>query len=351
MLDDLKMIHQRDTQDALGVAEKGWQQLIHNFNFSWKPPQIIKEVIVAGMGGSGLAAKAFKVAEDLHVPFEIVQDYDLPGRVDSHTLLICSSYSGNTEETLSVFNRALSENEMESPHQKPMIVVVASGGELLKRAKELGLPHIELPSGYQPRYTFGYQYRALAEIIGSTPIKDGHINLLEKTADWLKEEAQKLLPAVATSKNPAKKLALELVGGSVVIYSGPLLAPAAYKWKINMNENAKTVAWYNTLPEFNHNEFLGWTSHPVDKPYKVVDLRSNLEHERVQKRFEITEKLLSGRRPAPEVVQAKGDTVLQQLLWTIQLGDFVSLYLALLNGLNPTPVDLIEKLKQALKES
>src|SRR5690606_20658369 len=175
-----------------------------------------------------------------------------------------------------------------------MIVVIASGGELLKRAKELGLPYVQLPTGYQPRYTFGYQYRALAEIIGNTPIKDGHINLLEETADWLKEEAQKLLPTVATSKNPAKKLALELVGGSVVIYSGPLLAPAAYKWKININENAKTVAWYNTLPEFNHNEFLGWTSHPVDKPYKVVDLRSSLDHEKVQKRFEVTERLLSG---------------------------------------------------------
>lgn len=143
---------------------------------------------------------------------------------------------------------------------------------------------------------------------------------------------------------------MELVGNSVVIYSGPKMYPAAYKWKININENSKNIAWCNQLPEFNHNEFQGWISHPIEKPYKVVDIRSGLEHPRVQARFEITEKLLSGKRPHPEVVVPSGDSVLKQLLWSIQLGDFVSLYLALLNGLNPTPVDLIEKLKVELQK-
>jgi len=135
-----------------------------------------------------------------------------------------------------------------------------------------------------------------------------------------------------------------------VVYSGPLLSPAGYKWKININENAKQVAWCNQLPEFNHNEFLGWTQQPVQKPYAVIDLRSNLENARIQKRFEVTERLLSGKRPAPIVVQAKGDNILQQLLWTITLGDYISVYLALLNNLDPTPVDLIEKFKNLLAE-
>ena len=95
---------------------------------------------------------------------------------------------------------------------------------------------------------------------------------------------------------------------------------------------------------------LGWTSHPVDKPYAVVELRSNFEHPRVQKRFEVAEKLLSGRRPAAHVIEAQGSSLLEQLLWTIALGDFVSLYVAILNGLNPTPVDLIEKFKKSLDE-
>lgn len=117
-----------------------------------------------------------------------------------------------------------------------------------------------------------------------------------------------------------------------------------------MNENAKNVAWVNQYPEFNHNEFIGWSSHPTQKPYAVVEIRSNLEHERIQKRFVVTERLLSGKRPAPLAVEPQGETVLQQLLWTANLGDFTSLYLALLNGLNPTPVDLVEKLKAELNK-
>jgi glucose/mannose-6-phosphate isomerase len=134
------------------------------------------------------------------------------------------------------------------------------------------------------------------------------------------------------------------------VYSGPRMYPAANKWKICMNENAKNVAWCNFLPEFNHNEFIGWSSHPVDKPYAVVELRSNLEHPRTQKRFEVTNRLLSGKRPAAEVVEVQGETLIQQLLWAASYGDYVSLYVALLNGVNPTPVDLVETFKKALDQ-
>jgi glucose/mannose-6-phosphate isomerase len=153
---------------------------------------------------------------------------------------------------------------------------------------------------------------------------------------------------VAAKENLAKQIALDIVGKSAIIYAGPRLFHAAYKWKISINENAKNLAWCNQFPEFSHNEFVGWTSHPLDKIFAVVDLRSNLEHPRVQKRFEVTEKMLSGRRPAPIVVQVKGENILQQIIWTVVLGDFVSLYLAILNGLNPTPVDIIEKMKAEL---
>jgi glucose/mannose-6-phosphate isomerase len=139
-----------------------------------------------------------------------------------------------------------------------------------------------------------------------------------------------------------------MIGKSVVVYGGPKLWPAAYKWKISFNENSKQVAWAGAIPEFNHNEFIGWSKQPHDKPYAVVDLRSHLEHERVQKRFEVTERLLSGLRPAPHVVQAQGATLLEQLLWTVAFGDFVSLYTGILNGLNPAPVELVEKFKKEL---
>jgi len=154
---------------------------------------------------------------------------------------------------------------------------------------------------------------------------------------------------VPAAQNPAKLLAQELMGKSPVIYAGPKLWPAAYKWKISFNENAKNVAWCDVFSEFDHNEFIGWSGHPIDKPYGIIELQSTLEHIRIQKRFEITNRLLSGQWPNPHIVQAQGETILEQLLWCIALGDFVSLYLALLNGINPTPVDLIEKLKAELQ--
>ena len=151
-------------------------------------------------------------------------------------------------------------------------------------------------------------------------------------------------------QNPAKQLAQEMMGRSVVMYAGPKMYAAAYKWKISCNENAKQIAWVDQLPEFNHNEFLGWTQQPREKPYVIVDLRSNLEHPRVQKRFAVSARLLSGMRPAPNVVDVRGTTPLEQLLWVSIFGDFVTIYLALLNGLDPAPVELIEKFKKALDE-
>jgi glucose/mannose-6-phosphate isomerase len=128
------------------------------------------------------------------------------------------------------------------------------------------------------------------------------------------------------------------------------LAPAAYKWKISFNENAKNIAWWSQYPEFNHNEFIGWSSHPVEKPYAVIDLLSNLEHPRIQKRFEVSAKLLSGMRPAPHAVQAQGASLPEQLLWAVNFGDFVTIYLALINNVDPAPVELVEKFKAELNK-
>lgn len=349
MLDDLKYIHQRDAQDALGIAEKQWKQYVHDFDVSFEDLEKdkVQSVVVAGMGGSALAATAISVVPGINKPFEVVRNYELPGYVDSSTLLICSSYSGNTEETLSALNQALSG----AGARKPQIICISSGGELAKIAKNEGLIHIKLPGGLQPRFTFGYQYAALTEVFENLGLIKGLSSDLEEGSDLVKKAVANWLPTVPKKDNLAKQIAVELAGKSVVVYGGPKMFPAAYKWKISLNETAKNVAWCNQYPEFNHNEFMGWTSHPHQKPYAVVDLRSQHEHPQIQKRFEISEKLLSGKRPAPLVVDIpKGQTVLHDMMWAIALGDFVSVYLALLNGLNPTPVDLIEKLKKELAQ-
>ncbi len=341
MLDDLKLIHERDAQDALGIAEKQWQQLEHEFNV----PELehdIDNVVFGGMGGSALAAIISQSWPGYSIPFEVCRNYDIPRYVNEKTLFIASSYSGNTEETLEALSQAEAKNAV--------IAVIASGGKLAEIALQKGYPFAELPKASQPRYGVLYGLKALvtilerAGLLQATDIE----GTLQRTTQYLKESTAQWRPDVTTQDNYAKQLALDFVGKSMVIYAGPKLAPAAYKWKISFNENAKNIAWFNQYPEFNHNEFLGWTSHPLEKPYAVIDLRSNLEHERVQKRFEVSERLLSGRRPAPTIVQAAGEDILEQLLWLIALGDFVTIYTALLNGLNPTPVDLIEKFKHEL---
>lgn len=341
MLDDLKLIHERDPQDALGVVEKQWQQLGYDFGVDASKFSGVDNIVLAGMGGSAWPAVYVQGWGEPSVPFEIVRDYTLPAYVGKNTLFISSSYSGNTEETLSALD--------EAENRGAQIVVITAGGKLSERAKAAGHVLYTIPGGIQPRMSSFFFLAAMIQLLeplGLVPA--GKLPELKEVGDWLKGQIGTWGPQIPTAKNDAKQLALELMGKSVVVYSGPKMFPAANKFKICLNENAKNVAWVNQYPEFNHNEFIGWSSHPVDKPYAVVEIRSSLEHERVQKRFEVSEQLLSGKRPAPHVVKPEGKTHLQQLLWTSNFCDFVSVYVALLNGLNPTPVDLVEKLKQQL---
>ncbi len=341
MLDNLKYIHDRDAQDALGIAEKQWQQLQTPYDI----PEItadIHNIVFAGMGGSALAALLSMSWPGYDRPFEICRNYDIPSYVDGNTLFIASSYSGNTEETLEALSKA--------EEKGAVIAVIANGGMLVERAKEKNYPLAVLPDTGQPRFSVLAGIKAIVSLLEKTGLisAEDAAKQINEASDFLKQSVTAWLPTVPTAQNPAKQIALEVIGKSAVIYSGPKLYPAAYKWKIGFNENAKHVAWVNQYPEFNHNEFLGWSSHPPDKPYTVIDLRSSLEHERVQKRFDVSQRLLSGQRPAPIVVNIEGRTLLDQLLWAAAFGDFVTLYTALLNGLNPTPVDLIENFKKEL---
>lgn len=340
MLDDLKMIHEHDPQDALGVSGRQWEYLTRDFDASYSATAPINNVVLAGMGGSALPGVILPAWPGLRVPLEIVRDYRIPPYVNQNTLFISSSYSGNTEETLEALNHAEAAGAQ--------IVVIAAGGKLAEKAKEKGYPVYAIPAGIQPRMATAYFLNAFVKILAPLDLTVADTSELANNADWLKAELEQMSAVVPTSQNFAKQIAQELMGKTVIMYSGPLMFAAANKWKICFNENAKNTAWVNQFPELNHNEFIGWSSHPVDKPFAVVEIRSKLEHPRVQKRFEVTEKLLSGKRPSPIIVEPKGETLLQQLLWAIAAGDHVATYLAFLNGVNPTPVELVEKLKLEL---
>ncbi len=342
MLDDMKLYAQKDPSDALGVAAAQWEQTQYDarIDHPGHDGRTLTRIVVAGMGGSALAALLAKswLERELPVQIEVVRTYELPQYVDAQTLVICSSYSGNTEEILTAYKDASARGAQ--------IAIIAAGGALMDIAKAQHIAAVTLPSGVQPRMAMLYNLRALIKIfVHFGQVDDTYYQQIAQYDTWLQQESAAWVSDITTDKNIAKQLALFSVGKTPVFYAGHLMSPVAYKWKISWNENAKNVAFYNELPEFNHNEFMGWASHPVEKPYAVVDLVSEFEHERIQKRFEVSDRLLSGRRPKAHIVRLQGDTPLAQMLWGCILADFVSIYVAVLNGVDPTPVKLIEKFK------
>lgn len=343
MLDDPKYIQQFDSDDALGVLAGQHEQLLHSFDVGIEIDKSkINTIVVVGMGGSALAGQLVRTwwLDSLSLPLIVVRDYDLPAFVDENTLVICSSYSGNTVETLTAYGQAKDIGAH--------LVLLASGGKLADLAAEDGTPLYKLPSGYQPRMAMWYGVRALTELMEGLGFVEEGVTRLEAASEFLKEAVREWHESVPTNENRAKRIAESCLGKAVWIYSGPKLNSASYKWKISINESSKHVATCNELPEFNHNEFLGWTEQPVLKPFTIIQLWSTMERERVQKRFEVTNRLLSGRMPAPVVVETRGEDHIQHLLWACLLGDFVSVYLGILNNVNPIKVDAIEKFKREL---
>ncbi len=347
MLDDNNVLAQRDPGGALAIAANEYKQAefeatVWNGEHDHRP---IHNVVVAGMGGSALAALIVQVwlRDVFTVSFEVVRGYSLPAYVGPNTLVIVSSCSGNTEETLTCLDQARDRGAQ--------ITIMTSGGKLLERARDLSIAHVVLPdrAEIEPRMTTVAQTRVLAQLLAHfAVIPPSYYDEIANQTSMLSIASADWTAEVTTDKNYAKQLALLAVGKTAVIYGGELTAPLAYKWKISWNENSKNVAFWNQYPEFNHNEFLGWSSHPIEKPYAVFDLVSRFEHSQVLKRFEVSDRLLSGMRPKAVRIDLEGDSVLAQLLWGCILADFVSIYLAILNGVDPTPVALIEKLKGEL---
>jgi len=343
-LDNENFLNQKDPEGALKVAAEQFAQasfdaVIENNEHDDRK---ITSVIVTGMGGSALAAMLAKVwlRDDIQVPFEIIRDYTLPAHVGRSTLVIASSYSGNTEETVSALNQAIERGAQ--------VGVIAAGGSLRDIADEHGISFTTLPAGLQPRMAVIYNLRALLALLESFSIVKDKLHEISDLTDWLRQESSAWTADVPTDSNWAKQLAERSVGSTPVFYGGSLTAPVAYKWKISWNENAKNLSFWNEYSEFNHNEFMGWTSHPIEKPFVVFDLISHLEHPQILKRFEISDRLLSGKRPKSYPINLAGDSLIAQMLWGSIFADFVSIYVAILNGVDPTPVDLIEKFKNEL---
>lgn len=345
MLDDHKILEQHDCAKDLDLAALQYEQALFNAEIQCgdNDGREIDNIVVAGMGGSALSALFVKswLKSELLVPFEIIKTYDLPASVNKNTLVIASSYSGNTEETLSCLEQAKKKNAQ--------IAIIASGGKLIEDAKLNDIAHIILPSGFQPRMAMIDTLCSVVKtLVHFKLVSSDRIHEISATADWLKSESEQWLGSVPTNNNYAKQLAYWTLGKSAVFFAGTFAYPVAYKFKTCANETAKNLSFLCEYPEFNHNEILGWTSHPIEKPFAIFDVVSNYEHPQILKRFEISDRLLSGQRPKATAIRLEGETQIAQLLWGSILADFVCIYLAALNGVNPMSVAVIEKLKTEL---
>lgn len=341
MLDEADFRKRYDKDDLLNVITSQPAQLLHEFEpIAGLQPERIKRVMVAGMGGSALASELVKnwLSDRLPWPIEIVRDYQLPVYVDEQTLVVCSSFSGSSEETLAALEVAL--------QQRAQVVVMAAGGALLELARKRTLPHYALPGVIQGRYGVLSGVRAWAQLIQSLGAAEGLVDELEGAVTAASRAIETWSPHRLTAENEAKQMAEALLGNNIVVYAGPTLAAMAQKWKVDFNENAKTVAFWNVLPEMNHNELSGW-AHPAAHACKIIELMSELDHPQVNKRFEVMNRLLSDRW-APIKVDVAGATRAQQMVWTFMLGSFTSAYLALLNQTDIGALPLVPKLKEQL---
>jgi glucose/mannose-6-phosphate isomerase len=299
-------------------------------------------LVLCGMGGSAIGADLMLAClPGLDVPATVVRGYELPAWAGPRTLVIAVSHSGETEETLSCVTAALARG------CRP--VCVASGGALARLAEEHGLSLVRVPAGGQPRAAVGYLTAPLLAAVEAAGLADRVKDSVDEAAAVLRDGNESLGPERPAAANPAKALALRLHRRQAVVYGAGLTAPAARRWKGQINENAKAPAFWNELPELDHNELVGWTSLPlVASSSLVVLLEDAAADPRLRRRAELTTMELEATGVAVEHAYARGDSRLARLFSLVQLGDYVSFYLALLYGVDPTPVQALQDFKARL---
>jgi glucose/mannose-6-phosphate isomerase len=306
----------------------------------------IRNIVVVGLGGSAIGGDLVRsyLAEWLPVPMLVVRDYVLPAFVGTESLVLVSSYSGNTEETLSAYSQA--------QEQGARIVALTTGGRLGERAEADGNAVVTLPGGLMPRAALGYSFFPMLlvlERLGLAPKQDSDIR---DTLALLGERKPLLSRSVPVSENPAKQTAVAWHKHVPVIYGGTVRFDAvALRIKCQINENAKQLAFANVFPEFNHNELVGYgqIEHIADR-LSVCILRDTGDHRRTGFRMAIVRKMIADLDIDVLEMESNGRSPLARMFSLIQWGDFASYYLAMLNGVDPTPIPVIEHLKQELAE-
>ncbi len=298
-------------------------------------------ILVSGMGGSAIGSDlaAAVLGDRLMAPLHTIRGYELPSWTMPGSYVICASYSGNTEETLACYEAA---GALGAPR-----IAVTTGGRLAEAARIDGVPVIPLPGGLQPRAAVAYMLVSVLEVAAyvdaapavRTEIDAACASLTELVREWGPE---------ADSDSLAKRVAQRGHHTTLCVYGAGPTAPVAYRWKTQVNENAKMPAFAAELPEADHNEIVGWDSAADQASFLAVFLEDSDQHPRVRQRIELTAGLIEPHAAGTVRLESRGSTAVERVMSLVLLGDLVSIYLAVLRGVDPSPVEVIERLKDEL---
>jgi glucose/mannose-6-phosphate isomerase len=299
-----------------------------------------QRVFLIGMGGSGIAGDVFAawVADRCKVPIQVVRDYRLPSYARPEDLLVAVSYSGNTEETLGATAEGIKLG--------CRVIAITSGGRLGDLARRSGWPVFEVPAGLPPRGAFGHLFGILSTIGSEWTYGELRVEV-EQAVAHLNELRTRLRPESGLRSNRAKTLAVRIKTTVPIIYAAPPFTSIARRWQTQLNENAKVLAFSSTFPEADHNELVGWVEDARARSYRPIVLRDSDETPEMRRQLDITTSLMS-KRTKVEEVRDDGASLLSRMLGTLYLGDYVSLYLAVLRGVDPFRLKPIETLKAKL---
>jgi len=333
-----------DPQNQFEVLKNSFKQIEYAWNNKFDLNKIKKDnfnkVVLTGLGGSAISADLMQnfLHSEMDFPYFVNRNYYLPPFADQNTLVIVSSYSGNTEETLSVFNEAKDKN--------CSIVCITTGGKAEIIANENKIPVIKIQPGFQPRYALGLSFFSLLRLLQELKLIPDQSDIVNKIINTWKTKANEF----SAEDNSAFNLAESLIGFIPTIYSAADITSAAgYRLKCQFNENSKLHAFHNVIPELNHNEIIGWESF-TEKQFqtKIITILDEEYHPQTKKRFEITAELAA--KNGAEIIRLESDEkeFKLRLLDLIYLGDWISYYLAVLRGFDPTEIENINILKKRL---
>lgn len=341
-----ELIKKYDPENQFDVLKNSYEQIEYAKNNTYNLSKIdvskIKNIIVTGLGGSAISGDLMFnfLQNEISLPFQVNRNYSLPNYADSSTLLLASSYSGNTEETISVLNEALKRN--------CQIICLTTGGTIKEVAEREQLAVVVLKKGFQPRYSLGLSFFSLLITLQTLNLITTKGEIIDKIISLWKKRGTEF----STENNLSYQLAEKLIGFVTVIYStSDLTSAVGNRFKCQLNENSKVHAFNNAFPELNHNEIIGWETYDdrIAK-LKAVFIEEETTHPQIKKRFKITGELL--QKAGVEIISLSSSepTFQERLLDLIYLTDWISYYLAILRGKDPSEIEYIHLLKKRLTD-